>query len=254
MKKHLSLARLCASGLLLNGMLRADVTVSTGFDYSRGDYGLPIPTRIITVPFSVSYALNRTTWELSLPYVQVDGPGDVVPGIGRLAGRRVLLRSTNRGLGDLTLGATHQLVSPSERAWSWAAGAEVKFGTASAERSLGTGKDDFALRVDGSYTAGPLSPFFSVGYRWLGNPAGSDLRNNVFGTAGLNWACSEKVTLGALVDWAAKNSASGSSTANLTLSVSRAFGDKWQAQLYGVRGSSDSAPDYGGGLSLSRGF
>lgn len=233
-------------------MLRAEVTVSTGFDYSRGDYGLPIPTRIITVPFSVSYAVNQTTWELSLPYVQVDGPGDVVPGIGRLAGRLLLLRSTNQGLGDLTLGATHQFGAAS--GWSWAAGAEVKLGTASAERSLGTGEDDFAAHVDFSRAAGPLTPFLTLGYRWLGNPAGSDLRNYVFGTAGLSWACTEKVTLTALADWAAKNSASGSSSANFTLSVSRAFGDKWQAQLYGVRGTSDNAPDYGGGLSLSRGF
>ena len=255
MKKHSTSGRLFTGCLLLAGMLRAEVTVSSGFDYSSGDYGLPIPTKIITVPFAVSYAVNQTTWELSLPYVRVDGPGDVVPGIGRFATLRALLTKTvNQGLGDLTLGATRQFAVPADQPWSWAAGAEIKLGTADAAKSLGTGEDDFATHVDLYYSAGRFTPFATLGYRWLGNPTGSDLRNYIFGTAGLNWACTEKVTLAALVDWAAKNSASGSSTANFTLSVSRAFGDKWQAQLYGVRGSSEASADYGLGLSLNRRF
>lgn len=240
--------------LLLAAATHAEVTVSTGFDFSRGDYGLPVPTQIITVPLAVSYAVNRTTWELGLSCVRVEGPGDVVPGIGRRTRRLALASTTHEGIGDLTLGFTHQLVAPAERGWSWAAGAEVKFGTASAERSLGTGKDDFTVQAECSYTAGALTPYFTVGYRWLGNPAGSDLRAHIFGTAGLTWACSDKVTLGALVDLSAKNSASGSSSANFMLSASRSLGDRWQAQLYAVRGTSDNSPDFGGGLSLSRGF
>lgn len=247
-------ARLFTGCLLLTGILRAEVTVTTGFDYSRGDYGLPIPTKIITVPFAVSYAVNQTTWELSLPYVRVDGPGDVVPGIGRLAGRLVLLKTVNQGLGDLTLGVTRQFAVPADQPWSWAAGAEIKLGTADAAKSLGTGEDDFATHVDLYYSAGRFTPFATLGYRWLGNPTGSDLRNYIFGTAGLNWACTEKVTLAALVDWAEKNSASGRSSTNFTLSVSRTFSEQWQAQAYGMRGSSEASPDYGLGLSLNRRF
>ena len=254
MKKASTPGRLFAGCLLLTGILRAEVTLSSGFDYSSGDYGLPVSTQITTIPFSLSYVVNQTTWELSLPYLRIDGPGEVVPGIGRLAGRRLLLKSVNQGLGDLTLGATHQFAVPPDQPWSWAAGAEVKFGTASADKSLGTGEDDYATHVDLSYAAGSFTPFLTLGYRWLGSPPGSKLRNHFFGTVGLNWACTERVTLGVLVDWADKNSAGSSSSANFTLSASRTFGPDWQAQLYGVVGRSDSAPDYGGGLSLSRGF
>lgn len=254
MKIHPTLARLLAGVLLLTGTLRAELTLNSGFDYSTGNYGLPVSTEIITIPFSVSYVANHTTWELSLPYLRINGPGEVVPGIGRFTRRLLRSKAVNQGLGDLTLGVTHQFAAPADQLWSWAAGAEVKFGTADTGKSLGTGKDDFATHVDLSYTAGRFTPFVTLGYRWLGNPAGSDLRNFIFGTVGVNWSCTEQTTLAALVDWAAKNSASGRASVNFTVSVSRALGDKWSAQAYGVLGSSNSSADYGLGFSVSRSF
>ena len=254
MKKPSIPGRLLTGCLLFTGLLHGEVTLSSGFDYSSGDYGLPVSTQITTIPFSLAYVVNQTTWELSLPYLRINGPGDVVPGIGRLTRRAVLTKSVNQGLGDLTLGATHRFAAPPGQPWSWAVGTEVKLGTASAQKSLGTGKEDFATHADVYYAAGPFTPFVTLGYRWLGNPPGSQLRNHFFGTAGVNWACTEQVTLGVLVDWADKNSAGGTTSANYTVSVSRTFGPDWQAQLYGGAGRSDNAPDYGGGFSLSRRF
>ena len=160
----------------------------------------------------------------------------------------------SRGLGDLTLGVTRNFAAPPDQPWSWSAGAEVKFATASTDRSLGTGEDDYATHVDLSYAAGRLTPFATLGYRWLGNPAGSDLRNYLFGTVGVNLAYTDQTTLALMMDWAEKNSTSGKASANFTVSVTRAFGDQWQVQAYGVLGQSDATADYGLGLSLSRGF
>ena len=253
-KIHPSPVRLFTGCLLLTGFLRAEVTLSSGFDYSTGDYGLPVSTEITTIPFSMSYVVNQTTWELSLPYLHIDGPGEVVPGIGRFTRRLVLLKTVNQGLGDLTLGVTRQFAVPADQPWSWAAGAEVKIGTADADQFLGTGQDDFATHVDLYYTAGSITPFVTLGYRWLGSAPGSNLRNYLFGTVGFSWACTDKVTLGLLLDWAEKTSAGGESAANLTLSASRAFGENWQAQVYGVLGSSDASADYSLGLGASRRF
>ncbi|MSU47327.1 MAG: hypothetical protein EXS42_09475 [Lacunisphaera sp.] len=254
MKIHPLLRVLLAGVLLYTVTLRAEVTLSSGLDYSTGYYGLPVSTEITTIPFPMSYVVNQTTWELSLPYLRIKGPGEVVPGIGRFTRRLVLLKTVNQGLGDLTLGVTRQFAVPADQPWSWAAGAEVKIGTADADQYLGTGQDDFATHVDVYYTAGPFTPFVTLGYRWLGNPPGSNLRNYLFGTVGFSWACTDKVTLGLLLDWAEKTSAGGESSANLTLSASRAFGENWQAQVYGMLGSSDSSADYGLGLGASRRF
>ncbi len=255
MKPHPCLTRFLACGLLLAATLPAEeITLRTGFDYSSGNYGLPVSTQITTIPVSVSYVVNQTTWELGLPYLRINGPGDVVPGIGRYIGRLLRSKSVNQGVGDLTLGVTQDFAAPDGRPWSWAAGAEVKFGTASTDKSLGTGENDFSTHVDLTYTAGSLAPFVTLGYRWLGNPAGSDLRNCLFGTVGVNWACTEKITVGLLADWSEKNSASGSPSSNFTLAVTRALRGKWQVQGYAVLGNSDSTADHGFGLSLSHRF
>jgi len=249
------LTRLLACGLLLAANLPAEeFTLRTGFDFSTGDYGLPVSTQIITVPLSVSYAVNQTTWDLGLSYLRINGPGEVVPGVGRLTQRLLLGKHVSKGLGDLTLGVTRDFAGPEDRPWSWSAGAEVKLGTASAEKSLGTGKDDFATHVDFTWAAGALTPFATLGYRWLGTPAGSDLRNYYYGTVGVNWTCTEATTVAVLADWAARNSDSGKASANFTLSVTRAFAEKWQVQAYGVLGHSDSTADHGYGLSLGRRF
>lgn len=254
MKIHPLLRGLLAALLLQGATLRAEFTLSSGYDYSTGYYGLPLSTEITTIPFSLSYVVNRTTLELSQPYLSIDGPGEVVPGIGRFTGRLVLLKTVNRGPGDLTLGITQQFAGPAESPWSWAVGAEVKFGTADAAKFLGTGEDDYATHVDLYYTAGSFTPYVTLGYRWLGNPAGSTLRNYLFGTVGFSWACTDKVTLGLLVDWAEKTSVGGEAATNLTLSAARTFREKWQAQVYGVLGSSDASAAYGLGFGLSRQF
>jgi len=233
-------------------LLRAGFTVNTGFDYSTGDYGLPVSTEIITIPFSVSYAVNRTTWGMSLPYLRIDGPGEVVPGIGRFARRQLQAKSAHEGLGDLTFDVSHEFAGREGSPWTWVAGADLKFGTASTAKSLGTGKNDYAAQVEVYYSAGRLTPFATLGYRKLGNPPGSDLRDFAYGTLGLNWACTERVTLALLVDLAARTSAAGASATNWTVSASRVLGEHWHAQIYGALGTSDATADHGGGFGLSR--
>lgn len=255
MTPHPCPCRILACVLLLTAALpAADFTLNTGYDYSKGDYGLPLSTEIITIPLSLAYTAGQTTWELSLPYMRIDGPGDVVPGIGRFAGRRVLLKTTSRGLGDITLGVKQSFAAPADQPWSWSAGAEVKFGTASVAKSLGTGENDFATHVDFTCSAGSLTPFVTLGYRWLGNPAGADLRDYLYGTVGLSWACAEQTSLSLLLDLAQKNSTGGSAAANYTLAVGQVLDERWQGQAYYVRGTSDASADHGLGLSLSYSF
>lgn len=256
MKPRLRFARLFACGVLLAVTLAAEevFTLRTGFDFSTGDYGQPVSTQITTFPVSVSYTDNQTTWDLGLSYLRVNGPGDVIPGIGRFRQRLLASKHVSKGCGDFTVGVTHDFTPPEGRPWSWSAGAEVKFGTASAAKSLGTGKDDFMVHVDLFRPAGAFAPFATLGYRWLGNPDGSDLRNYVFGTVGVNWACTDTMTAAALVDWAQRNSASGRASSNFTLSVTRAVGDRCEIQVYGVLGHSDSTADHGYGLGIGRRF
>ncbi|HWA25362.1 MAG TPA: hypothetical protein VG734_06865 [Lacunisphaera sp.] len=248
---------LLACGLLLAPALPAQeiFTLRTGFDYSTGNYGLPVSTEIITVPVSVAYAVTpSTTLECSVPYLRTNGPGDVIPGIGRYVRRLLQSKHVSQGAGDFTVGLTHDFAAGEDSLLAWSGGAEVKFGTASAQKSLGTGEDDFMVHWDVAWSGGAISPFATLGYRWLGNPAGGDLRNYLFGTVGVNWAWTEHSTVALLADWAQRNSDSGRASSNLTLAVTRALGEKCDLQVYGMIGHSDSTADHGYGLSIGRRF
>src|SRR4051812_14294382 len=86
------------------------VSVSTGVDYSSGDYGLPQNTDILVVPVSLRATTGNLAFSATLPYLRIDGPGGVVvgpdgqpiPGVPSIPGAR-------SGIGDVSLGATYTL-------------------------------------------------------------------------------------------------------------------------------------------------
>src|SRR4051812_5059402 len=83
-----------------------EFSAGAGLDYSQGDYGTGSQTKILSIPFMLRY--DREPWKLKLtvPYLRVTGPGEVIPGIGRTnRGRRA--ETTESGIGDSVLAATY---------------------------------------------------------------------------------------------------------------------------------------------------
>src|SRR5262244_4109710 len=54
------------------------VTWSVGAEYSSGDYGAPQKTDIFYVPFAVKYETGPWAYKLTVPYVEITGPGNVI--------------------------------------------------------------------------------------------------------------------------------------------------------------------------------
>ena len=54
----------------------------------------------------------------------------------------------------------------------------VKFGTADADKGLGTGEQDFTVRADLYKYLEQFTLLGSVGYKFRGDPAGVDLENS----------------------------------------------------------------------------
>lgn len=52
--------------------------VSTGVNYSEGDYGDVATTRVISAPVAVKYKRGGFSVRVSVPYVQIDGPGSLL--------------------------------------------------------------------------------------------------------------------------------------------------------------------------------
>lgn len=52
--------------------------LSTGVNYSEGDYGDVEGTKVVSMPVAIKYKRNRFTFRVSVPYVHVDGPGSLL--------------------------------------------------------------------------------------------------------------------------------------------------------------------------------
>jgi len=261
MNLRLSLFAVFVTGLtatLFTPSLRADFTASSDFDYSTGKYGEKITTNMYISNVALEYAQDRWSGRMIVPYYIISGPGDVLPRVGRVNGvRRLILDQstrTDRGLGDVVLSGSYDVLGQNDDNWFVSFTGDIKLATADEKKGLGTGKRDYSPRVDVSRSLGDFTPYVSLGYRFVGKPNGSNLRDYPYGSIGLNYAATELTTLGVAFDCNARTSDTANVDNELSASVSHTFAPGWRLSLRALAGLSSSAPDFGAGGSLSYTF
>ena len=74
-KKALMLMVFWSTSALADGF-----TASVGGDYSTGKYGSRESTDVYYMPLALAFDSGALTYKLSIPYIRVTGPGDIVPG------------------------------------------------------------------------------------------------------------------------------------------------------------------------------
>lgn len=269
------------------------VRLSSGLDFSTGDYGSDTDTEILTAPFRAALSFGDFELSLSSSFLEVTGAGNVIPGgTGPIVTQRCeILRLTrpdlfarlcrsiaepdpvdpvedrfsNSGFGDTVVGALWSLPESMTGEWLVDIGARVKIPTASERKSLGTGKADYSFSVDFSRGFGPWTVYAGGGYRILGDPEieneteGTaekiDLRNGPTAAAGLiySFAGGSSISLG--YDYLSRSINGASETQEATLGLSLPFGESgWRWSGYGAAGLTRSSADVAVGFSLSYSF
>jgi hypothetical protein len=253
MKQALFAAMACV--LALPVVARADgITLGTGFDYTSGSYGASQKTDILYVPFFARYETGRAIFRLTVPYIRVTGPGNV---LGAGADRvtipgRAGARRTESGLGDIVASAFYNVISERSGPIGLDLGVKAKFGTADETKGLGTGENDYSLQADffkplgGGYTL-----FGSLGHRWYGNPPGIELKNVFYGSLGASYRFSAERSAGVVYDYRPAIISGGGEISELTGYVSQRLSREWKLQPYAVLGFGRASPDYGAGLQIS---
>jgi hypothetical protein len=218
-------------------------TISSGVDYSSGDYGQSIKTKIVYIPFSTRYDIGRWSLKATLPWLQIDGPGGV-SGDGRVVTSNNITtrRTTESGQGDLVAGEQKFYVDLT---------AKVKLPTASESRGLGTGKTDYAFAADVYKGMGAVTALATLGYRVLGEPTGVNLDNVWFGTVGGVYKINGQNSVGLTADYREATTSTGSALREYTLFYSHKFDDTYKLQTYLVHGDTQSSIDWGGGMMLA---
>ena len=139
------------------------VQVATGIDYSTGDYGDVENTDFLAVPVTVKVKRGDFDVRVSLPYLDVTGPSDVIPGDGGISGAPDSPVTSRSGIGDLVVAATYSM--PIGNATWFDTTGKVKIPTASTSKALGTGTTDFTLQGEVLHSFGPLSAAVRGGRR-----------------------------------------------------------------------------------------
>jgi len=226
----------------------ADLSITTGIDYSSGDYGTGVDTEILVVPLNARISTGDFRLNASVPFIRIEGAGNIVGGEG---GPIVVDPNTpvssRSGIGDLTLGANYAI--PEDRfGLGLDFGARVKLPTA--ETGLGTGKTDVSFSGEISRTFAMITPFAQVGYRIMGDPDGVDLRNVWFGSIGASAAVGRSVLL-ASYDYRQSPNRLVEDSQEFFGALSTPLSDRLNFTLYGSAGLSDGAPDYGLGAMVT---
>jgi hypothetical protein len=225
------------------GSASTEFSLTTGVDYSSGDYGTPVDTEILVVPVAARLKLGDLRFSASLPYIRIDGANIVGGDGGPIIIDPDAPRIRRDGLGDLSLGVNYAV--PEDRlGFGLDFGARVKLPTA--ETGLGTGETDFSFSTEVSKTIGGVTPFVSAGYRILGDPEGIDLNNAFFGSVGASFLAGRSVIL-ASYDYREATSALSDDSHEIFGAFSTPLSQRLNFTLYGSAGLSDGAPDFGVG-------
>lgn len=221
-----------------------ELTMTTGLDYSSGDYGTSKTSETWYVPIAAKYETGPLTLKMTVPYLRITnavvGPdGDPVEGGG--CGR------TETGLGDITASAGYNLLGGTKGGVVLDVVGKVKMPTAESD-CLGNNKTDYGVQVDVAKAFGAATVFGTLGWKDMGN---SDLDDPVFASVGFGYKIAPPTTVGVAYDWREKLSSGSDPISEMSIFVSQKLTEQWKLQVYAVKGFTDNSPDWGGGMMVS---
>jgi hypothetical protein len=228
------------------------VSLSSGFDYTRGDYGTSEDTETLYLPVTLGIETGPFITKLTVPYLW-SGGGSVIGGgdDAIIIGDDGVNLGKNWGLGDVVTSLTYVFYPNLTALPIVELTSRVKWATGDEDKGLSTGKNDYSLQLDVSKSFGRLTPFAGFGYRFLGTSAILDLNGVAFASGGLGVRITDRLSAGAVYDWQQAATSTTTDSHGISPYASYRVTKHISMNPYGVVGLSESAPDYGVGLQFA---
>lgn len=223
--------------------------IGTGFDYSVGKYGAAADSKVWSVPLDLKYRSGRLRLAASVPYVSIEGPGQLVGGVvvPDANSTETVKRS---GLGDVSLSAGY-LVNDQQGllpAFELSVGTKIP----TAAQNIGTGKMDYAFNLSAYKSlSGNTVLFGSVGYSVLGSPDGFQLQNGVTASGGFNLRTAGNTDLGASVSYREPVAMGLDGQAVVSPYLSHRIDNRIGLTFYGMVGLNEASPRMGAGVRIN---
>lgn len=230
------------------------ITLTTGFDYSTGKYGTTESTDILYLPVTGKYENGAWTFKLTVPYLEITAPSGGTLVDGRPASGGAGARVTESGMGDIVTSVGY--LAADGRAGSLGVEfiGKVKFATADDTRGLGSGENDYTVQADLFRVVDKLTWFGTLGYKQLGDPPGTNLRDVWLASLGGAYKFSDTLSAGSSFDFREASTATGKDQKDLTFFASIKVAKDTKLQPYASTGLSDASPDWGAGLMVGFSF
>jgi len=256
--------------LLIPCSLMADsqLDFSVAFEKTSGDYGLENTTDISRLPVVVQYIDEAWRLSLSVPFISVTGDGSITPGIvgvvrndsalttsgsGSGNASSVATVDTESGLGDITTSVSYAFM-PQNSEMFYELTASVKWGTASANKGLGSGENDYSISLYSQYEKYEVEPFFNIGYLFIGDTNEMDYDDVFFASTGIMYSVNPQTSFSVVYDYQQGTTNITDEAKSLGVYVNRRFSKDWSGSAFLFGGLTDSVADTGVGLSLIRSF
>jgi hypothetical protein len=247
-------ACLAMAGYVPPAAQAAKFSLLTGFEYSSGNYGGSATTEITYIPVVAKYETGPWIFKMTVPYLKITGPGNIVRDVGSISETTTNNRTTESGMGDVVTAVSYNVYAGKEDGRVIDLTGKVKFGTADQSKSLGTGQNDYSAQVDVYQNFRRFSLLGTLGYKVLGSPPGFQLNNVFYGSLGSGYRFTGQTSAGLLLYMRQKASPNGSAQEDVTAYLSHKFDKAYAGQAYVLRGLTNGSPDWGIGATISRSF
>ncbi len=249
------------------------VVLTAGYQFTQGSYNQGTDTTIQYIPVSALYSKDNWRYELTVPYLIITGNGNVIPGTngsmftgssnnggsgmnnGFMNNNNQTSNSTitNSGLGDIYARAAYSFNKNSNSSLYYELEVNSKFGTASTEKALGTGQNDYAIQLNSSYVTNNVA-YLNVGYKVVGDSATIDYNNVIYGSTGISFTVDNTKRLGFAFDYQQTTLDNFDDFQQVSVSLSWVQDKKWSISLAALAGLTNSSPDFGGSIYISNNY
>ena len=244
-----ALLTLCNTSVIADN---STLKLSTGAEYITGDFGGTEPVEQLYIPVTTRYTTKRYSFRLTVPYIRLTAPtgtvqsdGTIIPGTGSIV--------TESGMGDVIAGLTYRDAFNSEVASDVAIDftAKVKFGTADADKGLGSGENDYTIQTELYKFLDRMMLFGILGYKFRGDPPGVDLNDSLIALVGGNYRLNPAFRTG--VDFYYQEALFSGADDQVELSAFLGYklSNTQYLRSYIIKGFGDASPDWGVGVYIS---
>lgn len=201
---------------------KSSLKLSSGLFYASGQSQSlgTVNSKVYSVPFLLSWENNRFHASLSTSYINLKNQYSSL-------NRQV----SQSGMGDTLVSIGYDLTQSPWLTFK----IKEKFPTGNKAKGLSTGKNDTSLQLDYFTSLGDkMSAFSTLGYKFVGKPAGSTMKNSGYLSVGMGYILAKNRSVGFSIDYNQSSFKTLKNQLGLSVFVSQKIAEAWSVAGFGA--------------------